>query len=163
MSETSMRHLSETLRRKTREDRERIEALTQSELDELRESLRRLVSAAVSSTADDIDRELRPLLQRHRLRSWTIAFLAATLVLLAQVAIEGGLPSWLAQEIRSLLPARTPEALASRSLSRRGVLTIEAQDGRLYLILPPGAASPPVFRGQPGTRYSDRWIVNLGE
>ena len=160
MMKNSMRELSETLQRKKREDQEKRQALLREELERHGNDLRKQLRAVASSTAGDIERELRRL-RPFRLHGFLIALAAALMVLLPLVAIEGGIPRWIGQEIRLLLRPE-PESPEKRLLIDAGMTLLPDDRGRLVLILPEGReAAPTVWRHDGSGEFHNRWIIRL--
>ncbi len=137
--------LTARLEEKLRQDRERIEALTQSELRRLAESLSRSSTAALdameSDTASRLERlrsEMDQIARRQRLWPLWTALSCATVAgaLFALLWVATG---WERSELGSLLreTARAERTLRALEAQTGGVIIQRAQAGT-FVILPEG-------------------------
>ena len=98
MNENSALGLSQKLQQKKQEDQRQLQIM----FTEQKENLGKLVREGANEILQNIQQELskvRKPFRKLQLRSWFIALTAAGLMLVFQVAIEGGIPQWITKEI----------------------------------------------------------------
>ena len=143
--------LQARLQKRAEQDRQQIEALTQSELKKLAENLRQSVNDEMYIIVRDIKdhtRWMNAALWRPWLRSvtvWVCLFLGI-------LAGSWGLTRWYANQIQSLIETKAMlefEIQEARQTAERlkettwGVVLHEGEEGRKFAVLPAGSLQNP--------------------
>ena len=159
------------LEQKSEHERQQIEELIQGELGKLSENLRNIIESDTRRRMEDTARRIRSSLEEMRSvneimrRAWLRPVAIGLSLFLVILGGSWGLTRWLSNDIESLFETRAALTVEIEEQQRTverlqettwGVVLHEGQQGRRFVVLPPGTLEDPPWTvgGRPAVDLS---------